>query len=246
MINYRQFRFAKAKQRWTNIHLIGGEKGGVGKSLVARLLAQYMIDHSIPFLGFDSDRSHAALLRFYGGYTSPISLDSYQSLDVIVEAAVDNPERRILVDLAAQTDDQLTRWMDDSQLLEVAPEIGLNIRYWHVMDSGRDSVDLLKRLIDRHGRRLNYTLVLNQVRSDDFRILDASGEKERALALGAGVVALKRLDETTLIKIDACSMSFWAVANKSEGDSSGLTLLERERVKLWLKSAYAEIAKPGV
>lgn len=230
----------------TNIHLIGGEKGGVGKSLVARLLAQYMIDHSIPFLGFDSDRSHAALLRFYGGYASPISLDSYQSLDVIVEAAVDNPERRILVDLAAQTDDQLTRWMDDSQLLEVAPEIGLNIRYWHVMDSGRDSVDLLKRLIDRHGRRLNYTLVLNQVRSDDFRILDASGEKERALALGAGVVALKRLDETTLIKIDACSMSFWAVANKSEGDSSGLTLLERERVKLWLKNAYAEIAKPGV
>ena len=30
----------------TNIHLLGGEKGGVGKSLVARLLAQYLIDHS--------------------------------------------------------------------------------------------------------------------------------------------------------------------------------------------------------
>ena len=27
-----------------NIHLIGGEKGGVGKSVVARVLAQYMID----------------------------------------------------------------------------------------------------------------------------------------------------------------------------------------------------------
>ena len=48
-----------------NIHLIGGEKGGVGKSLVSRLLAQYFIDHSIPFMGFDSDRSHGALLRFY-------------------------------------------------------------------------------------------------------------------------------------------------------------------------------------
>ncbi len=171
----------------TNIHLIGGEKGGVGKSLVARLLAQYMIDHSIPFLGFDSDRSHGALLRFYGGYASPILIDNYESLDVIVEAAVENPERRILVDLAAQTNDQLTQWMDDSQLLEVAPEIGLHIRYWHVMDSGRDSVDLLKRLMDRHGPRLNYTLVLNQIRSADFRILDASGERERAQALGAGI-----------------------------------------------------------
>jgi cellulose biosynthesis protein BcsQ len=29
----------------TNIHLIGGEKGGVGKSVVARLLAQYFIDN---------------------------------------------------------------------------------------------------------------------------------------------------------------------------------------------------------
>jgi hypothetical protein len=39
------------------IHLIGGEKGGVGKSVVARVAAQYMIDKSIPFVGFDTDRS---------------------------------------------------------------------------------------------------------------------------------------------------------------------------------------------
>ena len=230
----------------TNIHLIGGEKGGVGKSLVARLLAQYMIDNSIPFLGFDSDRSHGALLRFYGDYSSPILIDRYESLDVIVEAAVESPERRILVDLAAQSSDQLTQWMDDSQLLEVAPEIGLHIRYWHVMDSGRDSVDLLKRLMDRHATRLNYTLVLNQLRGDDFRILDGSGEKERALALGSSIVNLKRLHQTSMLKIDAGSMSFWAVANNTDGDTGGLGLLERQRVKLWLKNAFAEIAKPGV
>jgi hypothetical protein len=230
----------------TQIHLIGGEKGGVGKSLVARLLAQYFIDNSMPFIGFDSDRTHGALLRFYGSYASPILIDSYESLDAIVEAASDDPERRILVDLAAQTNQGLTQWMEDSQLLEVAAEIGLNIRYWHVMDTGRDSVDLLKRLLDRHGTRLSYTLVLNEVRGNDFRILDASGEKERALGMGASIVHLKRLHEISMIKIDAGSMSFWAVANKNEGDTSGLRLLERHRVKLWLKNAFEEIAKPGL
>src|SRR6201996_4619266 len=80
------------------IHLVGGEKGGVGKSLVARGLAQYFIDHSVPFRGFDSDRSHGALLRFYAGYASPVLVDHYESLDAIVEAATENPERRILVD----------------------------------------------------------------------------------------------------------------------------------------------------
>jgi hypothetical protein len=230
----------------TNIHLVGGEKGGVGKSLVSRLLAQYMIDNTIPFIGFDSDRSHGALLRFYSGYASPVLIDRYESLDAIVEAASENPERRVLVDLAAQTQERLTQWMDDSQLLEVAPELGLNIRYWHVMDSGRDSVDLLKRLLDRHGTRLNYVLVLNQIRGDDFRILDKSGEKERALGMGALVVDLKRLHETSMIKIDASSVSFWAVANKSDGDTSGLGLLERQRVKVWLRNSFAEIAKAGV
>jgi hypothetical protein len=230
----------------THIHLIGGEKGGVGKSLVARLLAQYFIDHSIPFIGFDTDRTHGALLRFYADYASAILMDNYESLDTIVEAATENPQRRILVDLAAQTNVGLTQWMDDSQLLEVAPEIGLHVRYWHVMESGRDCVDLLKRLLDRHGTRLHYTIVLNQVRGDDFRILDHSGEKERALAMGAGIITLKRLHQTSMIKIDAASMSFWAVANKTEGDTSGLTLLERQRVKVWLKDAFAEIAKPGV
>jgi hypothetical protein len=230
----------------TNIHLIGGEKGGVGKSLVARLLAQYFIDNSIPFIGFDTDRTHGALLRFYAGYASPVLMDNYESLDAIVEAASENPDRRILVDLAAQTNEGLTQWMDDSQLLEVAPEIGLNIRYWHVMDSGRDSVDLLRRLMDRHGTRLNYTMVLNQVRGADFRILDSSGEKQRALGMGASIITLKRLHQTSMLKIDAGSMSFWAVANRTEGDTSGFTLLERQRVKVWLKDAFAEIAKPGV
>jgi hypothetical protein len=230
----------------TNIHLVGGEKGGVGKSVVARLMAQYMIDNSIAFLGFDSDRSHGALLRFYAAYASPVLVDSYESLDVIVEAASEQPERRILVDLAAQTNDQLTQWMDDSQLLEVAPEIGLNIRYWHVMDSGRDSVDLLQRLMDRHGDRLNYTLVLNQLRGDDFRILELSGQKARALELGASVISLKRLHESSMMKIDASSASFWAIANKTDADNSGLRILERQRVKVWLKNAYAEIAKPGI
>jgi cellulose biosynthesis protein BcsQ len=49
----------------TTIHFIGGEKGGVGKSVVARLLAQSFVDRSQPFVGFDADRSNAALLRYY-------------------------------------------------------------------------------------------------------------------------------------------------------------------------------------
>jgi hypothetical protein len=229
-----------------NIHLVGGEKGGVGKSLVARILAQYFIDHSIPFLGFDSDRSHGALMRFYAGYASPVLIDRYESLDAIVEAAGENAEQRVLVDLAAQTQEPLTKWMDESQLLAVAPELGLHIRYWHVMDAGKDSVDMLKRLFDRYGDHLNYVVVRNQVRGDDFGVLDRSGELERAQTLNASVVTIKRLHEASMSKIDARSSSFWAASQSSEKDGAGLGILERQRVRTWLKSAYDEIARVNV
>ena len=228
------------------IHLIGGEKGGVGKSVVARVVAQYLIDNDIPFLGFDTDRSHGSLLRFYADYASPVVVDRYESLDAIVEAASEDPNKRILFDLAAQTHDPLVKWMDESGVLEMADEVGISIHYWHVMDSGKDSVDLLKKLFDRFDSRLNYVVVLNQLRGDGFDIFERSGLKERALGLNAKVLPIRRLHEAVITKIDASSASFWAAKNKNHKDANGLGLLERQRVKVWLKHAYQEIEAIGV
>jgi hypothetical protein len=229
-----------------NIHFIGGEKGGVGKSLVARVLAQYLIDKELPFLGFDTDRSHGALMRFYAGYASPVVVDRYEALDAIVEAAVAEPERRILVDLAAQTHEPLVKWMDESGVLDLAEELEFAIYYWHVMDAGRDSVDLLKRLLDRFGPRLRYVLVLNQLRGDDFSILQESGEQTRALELGARVVSLRHLHDAVMTKIDATSSSFWAATNHADKETTGLGIMDRQRVKTWLRGAYQQIEAAGV
>ncbi len=229
-----------------NIHLVGGEKGGVGKSVVARVAAQYLIDHNLAFLGFDTDRSHGSLLRFYAGYASPVVVDRYESLDAIVEAASDNPDKRILVDLAAQTHEPLVKWMDESGVLEMAGELGITLNYWHVMDSGRDSVDLLKKLFDRFAARLNYVVVLNQLRGENFDLFDQSGERERALGLNAKIITLKRLHEPVITKIDAGSTSFWAAKTRSETDVKGLGLLERQRVKMWLRHAYEQLDSVGI
>ena len=229
----------------TNIHLIGGEKGGVGKSLVARIVAQYLIDKDLPFLAFDTDRSHGALMRFYSGYASPVLIENYEALDTIIEAAVDQPGRRILVDLAAQTHDPLVKWMDDAGVINLADELGLGLFYWHVMDSGKDSVDLLKKLLDRFGTGLRYVLVRNQIRGNDFSLLEQSGEQARALALGAKLVSIKRLHDGVINKIDSGSSSFWK-AKSSDKDSSGLGLMDRQRVKMWLRDAYREMDEVGI
>ena len=229
-----------------NIHFVGGEKGGVGKSLVARVLAQYMIDRNIPFLGFDTDRSHGALLRFYTGYASPVVLDRLEALDTVIESAVEVPQRRILVDLAAQTQDALAKWMDDAGVLGLAGESGLSLHYWHVMDTGKDSVDLLRRLLDRFGGGLHYVIVRNQVRGNDFDVLEQSGEQERAQQLGAKVMTVKHLHDGVLNKIDAASSSFWKAQGTTDRESATLGLMDRQRLKMWMRDAYREIDSVAV
>lgn len=231
---------AAAPNGTSSILLIGGEKGGVGKSLVSRALAQYFIDYSVPFVGFDTDRSHGALMRFYSDYASPILIDRYEALDHIVETAVEQPGIRVLVDLAAQTHAPLVAWMDDSGVLDLAKENGLRITYWHVMDTGRDSVDLLRQVLDRFQDRLNYVVVRNQLRGNDFSNLEKSGLLDRLSSLGGRIVEVKQLHQSVIQKIDAKDRSFWAAKQSSTEFGAGLGLMERQRLKTWMNHVFAE------
>jgi len=226
----------------SSINFIGGEKGGVGKSVVSRVLAQYFIDKGQPFVGFDTDRSHTSFTRFYADYASPVIVDSYEGLDAIVAAldtsSTDQPLPSIVVDLAAQTAAPLARWIKDSDLFEVLSELGVRANFWHVADAGKDSVDLLRRLVQTYEQGPNYVVVKNYGRGTDFSLLEASPALDRALSLGAQVIEMAQLHEASMRKIDRQNASFWAAIHNKEGDDS-LGLLERQRVKTWLKKNYA-------
>lgn len=225
-----------------SLSFIGGEKGGVGKSVVSRVLAQYFIDQQKPITGFDTDRSHASFRRFYADYASRVIVDSYEGLDLIASDFEDDLDeafdKNVIVDLAAQTAEPLSRWIKDSNLLALFADMGVKVYFWHVADGGKDSVDLLGRLIDTYGDNVNYVVVRNMGRGSDFSLLDKSSEMKRAMDIGALVITLPQLHETSMRKIDAQNASFWAAINNRQG-ADALGLLERQRVKSWLKNTYA-------
>lgn len=224
------------------LNFIGGEKGGVGKSVVSRVLAQYFIDQERTFTGFDTDRSHASFRRFYADYASRVVVDSYEGLDLIVSGFEDNPAQSVIVDLAAQTAAPLSRWVKDSDLIALLQELGVSVNFWHVADAGKDSVDLLQRLIDTYGDLANYIVVKNMGRGSDFSLLEVSPELNYALGIGARVITLNQLHEASMRKIDRQNASFWAAMNNKSGPDA-LGMLERQRVKTWLKSTYAALGE---
>jgi len=228
-----------------SLNLIGGEKGGVGKSVTARVLAQYFIDKGRPFVGFDTDRSHTSFARFYADYASPVVVDTYEGLDQIAaafeeEASPDQPPRSVIVDLAAQTAAPLARWVKESDLLTLLAGMGVTVNFWHLADTGRDSVDLLDRLLETYGAGPNYLVVKNLGRGSDFSHLEDSPALKKALALDGKVVALGPLHETSMRKIDLQNASFWAAIHARSGPDA-LGMMERQRVKTWLRTTYATL-----
>lgn len=224
----------------SSLNFIGGEKGGVGKSVVARVLAQYFIDSQQPFTGFDTDRSHTTFTRFYQSYASPVIVDSFESLDAIAQALADaqgGSLPNIIVDLAAQTAAPVARWIQESDLFAVMADMDVSVNFWHVADAGKDSVELLDSLMDTYGAGPNYVIVKNLGRGTDFSQLEHSDALKKALEFGAQIVSLGQLQESSMRKIDRQDASFWAAVNQTSGPDA-LGLLERQRAKHWLKKTY--------
>jgi hypothetical protein len=225
----------------SHIHFIGGEKGGVGKSVTARLLAQYFIDRNVPFAGVDGDSSHGALVRHYGDFSRFVDLRSNESADQILDRALGG-DRKVVVDLPAQSAKSLYDWLTGANVIALARELGTSITLWHVTDGGYASVQQLEQSLDRYGDSLAHVVVKNHARAKDFSQLDASPALTKLRALSGKVVDLPELDGSAMYKIDGNGASFWAGGNVGDGELA-LKPLDRERVKMWLSRAYAQLDK---
>jgi hypothetical protein len=223
----------------STVHLVGGEKGGVGKSVVARLLAQSSIDRGLRFAALDADQSHGSLVRSYADFAQSIDLERLESADQILDRAL-GAERRVVVDLPAQSHRALRRWIDATDVLAYARDMDVRLVLWHVTDGGFDSVAHLERLLDDFGNSVEYVVVKNEGRSKDFSQLEASRAYQRVLAAGGRVATLPELDPSVMYQIDRHGSSFWAAVNVTEGERA-LPVLERRRAKLWLERSEAAL-----
>jgi len=228
----------------STVHFVGGEKGGVGKSVVARLMAQYCIDRHLPFAAVDADGSHATFSRFYGDYARPVDLFRPDGPDEIMTLAME-ADRRVLVDLPAQSQRALSAWLGESGVFDLAREAAVKIVFWHVIDDGKDSIATLARLLERHGKDATICVVKNLGRGTDFAPFEASPVRNTARELGVHVVELPELTASAMQKIDRLDASFWAAIQNPAFSPETLTRMDRQRVKVWLQSWYDRLALLG-
>jgi hypothetical protein len=61
------------------------------------------------------------------------------------------------------------------------------------------------------------------------------------LLRSASIISIKRLHDAAITRIDGSNSSFWSAQNNTDKAVTGLGLLDRQRVKIWLRNTYAEL-----
>lgn len=226
--------------------LFGGEKGGCGKSMVCKAAIQYHFDKKLDFACFDTDRSNPDIYRIYGKVLDcELGIFSegerYEdTANVIFNTAT---SRRVLVNLPAQVLIPMKAWFEQNDLLELAQETGVTFQLWHITDGGFDSLVLLKKTLDYFKGGVKYVVVKNYGKTDDWEAFEQDEPLQKLIKKYEGTILNfpKFIGSIARNRIDAESLPFTEAL-----DSPDFGIIEKQRVRKFLKEAYAAFEETGV
>jgi hypothetical protein len=214
-----------------------GEKGGVGKTTVARVLADYLQARKLPFRAYDAEGATGQLMRFHPESTLPIEFTDAASISPVLDHLMDGGNAHLaLVDLGARAGSDLKSWLYRGGALEesAAGRIGVTIVY--VLGGAVDSVGHLKECFAALGKDVKYLMVRNLGVASHFGVYEQSHVRQELLSAGAQEMALPALDATVFQSVDRASIPFSAFAESTTGNF-GYT--ERRYCRTWLRECFA-------
>lgn len=228
------------------LHFFGGEKSGVGKSLVCRCAVQYHLDQSIPFKLFETDRSNPDVKRIYGSLTDcrlGIFSEAEKHEDKanhIFNAAVNH---RVLVNLPAQIMPAMKQWFSSNEILELAADNGVSLYVWFVIDGGFDSLNLLEKSLDFFGTSAKHIIVKNYGKTEDWDAYEQSKPLQKLIKKYQAIEIdfPKFMGSVVRNTLDEQSLSFAQAL-----DYDGFSVIEKQRVRKFLRETTTVFEQVGV
>ena len=131
-----------------NIYLIGGCKGGVGKSLVAMAAVDYLQELGETVLLIESDTSNPDVWKAYSesAETELVDLDGADGWIQLVDLCDSKPDSTVVISTAARNNDGVRKYAKtlDGTLADLKRKL---VTLW-VINRQRDSLELLKEYME--------------------------------------------------------------------------------------------------
>ena len=222
--------------------LVGADKGGVGKTTVARTLIDYFGAHQTPTRAFDTESPRGTLKRFHPDLTEVVDVTSVSDQMKIFDTLGSADAKVTVIDVRAGLLSSTLQALTDIGFLESAKKGQITFAVFHILGSSIASLEEIAETARVVGDA-NYFLVKNFINNTTFFEWDPATYNTYFKKIkDAHDIVIPKLNEMACEQVEVASVPYVSfVANKGQsGQSANYSFVLRGYVRHWLGNVWAE------
>jgi len=222
--------------------VVGADKGGVGKTTVARTLLDYFLARQIPTRAFDTEAPRGTLKRFHPDITNVVDASSVADQMKIFDTLATTDAAVTVIDVRAGQMSPTLAALRDIGFLEAARRGQLTFAVFHILGSSLASLEEIAETA-AFMSDARYFLVKNFINTATFFEWDTATYNSYFNKIKDAVdLTIPKLNELAYEQVDLAGVPFASfISNKGpNGEAASYSFVLRGYVRHWLGNVCSE------
>ena len=228
--------------------LVGADKGGVGKTTVARTLLDYFGANNTPTRAFDTESPRGTLKRFHPEATKVVDVTAVPDQMKIFDTLGNAEAKVTVIDVRAGLLSSTLQALSDIGFLESVKKGEITFAVFHILGPSIASLQEIAEM-SRFVGDASYFLVKNFINNTTFFEWDPAIYNSYFKKLkDAEEITIPKLNEMACEQVEVASVPFVSfVANKNgKGEAANNSFVLRGYVRHWLGQVWGEFDRVGL
>lgn len=222
--------------------LVGANKGGVGKTTVARTLIDYLSARGVQLRAFDTEFPRGGLKRFHPKLTEVVDITTAADQMKIIDTLATSEAKINVIDVRAGALLDTLKTFTQVGFFELAQQGEFGFMMFHVIGPSIDSLEEMSEVMTYTNAR-QYFVVKNFINETNFFEWQPELQKRYSRLKGGGVeITMPKLNEMAFEQSELAGVpisTFIANRNAEELKAS-YSLVLRGYVSTWLRKIINE------
>jgi hypothetical protein len=222
--------------------LVGADKGGVGKTTVARTLLDYFGAHQMPMRAFDTESPRGSLKRFHAGVTEVVDVASVADQMKIFDTLGSADAHVTVIDVRAGLLSATLRVLRDIGFIDSACKGQITFAVFHILGPSIASLDEVAETAGFVGDA-SYYLVKNRINDTAFFEWDPTTYNSYFSQIkNASEISIPKLNEMAYEQVELASQPFvsFIASKNAKGEPANYSFVLRGYVRHWLGNVWGE------
>jgi hypothetical protein len=228
--------------------MIGADKGGVGKTTVARTVLDYLRAKNMPMRAFDAEYPRGTLKRFFPSATEIVDIDETADQMKIVDTLISAGPKISVLDIRAGHLSPTLRNLHDIGFFDAVHAGEFTFGLLHVIGPSVASLDEIDE-VKHYASGSNYFVVKNFINETSFFDWDPTVKANYFQKTKEAIeVNIPKLTEMAYEQVELAGVPFSTfIANKTaDNRPANYSLVLRGYVRTWLMQVAAEYERVGL